>query len=488
MKKIISVLLLAAMLISAAAGCAESAEKTENTPSVTVSETDEETEEEKEKLDLPDRNLDGFTVTFITKSTGAFASLDVGMEEETGDGYNDAVYKRDLTVEDKYNCKIECEFSPGSTPIADAKNTIKANDDYYDVIYDGLGNIFSLAMESLAIDINTLEYINFEKPWWDSETNETLSVNHKLYATYGEHMIGAKSGLYCLFFNKKLVSDLNLTEPYDLARDGTWTMDRFTEIAKTGNADIDGDGKMTGNDQYGHITEGYSGYTFMVACDWTIGSKDDDDFPTICNFDDNFYAKAAKVTEALGDKDVTNYVGSVPGVTDIWGAFWSGAFVNNQFLFREGAMHDSPNLRNMDSDFGIVPIPKYDEKQERYFATNSIMNAQMMCIPVSASTPDDVAFVIEAMAYYSVDILTPVYYNVVLQGKTFRDDDSEEMLDIIFASKRFDIGAAFDLGGVRDIVVSAVTNNTGKLASELAKKEKSIAREIEKIVKKFTEE
>ena len=392
------------------------------------------------------------------------------------------------TVEEKYNCKIECVFSANNTPISDAKNTIAAQDDYYDVIYDGLGSIYNVAMENMVTDFYTLDYIDFSKPWWDSAMNDTLSVNGKLYATYGEHMIGPKSGLYCLFFSKKLVSDLNLTEPYEYVRDNTWTMDKFIEMAKTGNADLDGDGKMTGADQFGHITEGYSGYTFIVACGWTIGTKDENDMITINSFDDEFYAKADKITEALGDKEITNYVSAVPGVTDVWGAFWNGAFTNNQFLFREGAMHDSPDLREMDSDFGIVPIPKYNESQENYYSTNSVINAQMMCIPVSASSPDDVAYVLEAMAYYSVDILTPVYYNVVLQGKTFRDNDSEEMLDIIFASKVFDIGNAFDIGSVRDVIQDAVVNNTGKLASNLAKKEKAIAKKIADIAENFAEE
>jgi hypothetical protein len=182
---------------------------------------------------------------------------------------------------------------------------------------------------------------------------------------------------------------------------------------------------------------------------------------------------------------ITTYVNQPAGTADMWGAFWRDCFISNKMLFREGAMHDAPTLRDMDADFGILPMPKLNEAQERYYHTNSVYNAAMMCIPVSASEPSTVSFVVEAMAYESLYMLNPVYYEVVLQGKTFRDTESEEMLDIIFSSKTFDIGAAFNWGGIQNVFVTICSSPGSDFASSYAKIESSVITEMEKTIKTF---
>lgn len=487
MKKTIALLLLLTMLF-ASVSCAEKAGTTAASTDTTVAEQTTEGETEPQ-LALPASNFEGFTCTFIGKAPdgGAFGVKDVAVESETGDAFNDAVYRRNVIIEDAYNVNIEFIPSPDSSVCNYVNSSILAADDYYDVIYDGLQPVVSLSQNNSLIDLYTLDNFDFEKPWWDADVNKELSITGKLFVTYGEHMIGPKSGLYCLFFNKKLAENLTLGDLYQFVRDDKWTMEQFGTLASAGNFDLDGDGKMTSADQFGHITETYSGYTFMIAEGYKIASKDEDDLPILTVIDDNVYSKVDRMMSVLADKDITNYVGAVPGETDIWGAFWTGCFVADKFLFREGAMHDAPTLRDMDTDFGILPLPKYDDQQTRYYHTNSVYNAAMMCIPTSASDPDTVSFIIEAMAYYSKTMLTPVYYEVVLQGKTFRDNESEEMLDIIFNSKTFDIGAAFNWGGIQGIYTSICSNPKANFASSYAKIETKVATEMEKTIAIFSD-
>jgi hypothetical protein len=102
-----------------------------------------------------------------------------------------------------------------------------------------------------------------------------------------------------------------------------------------------------------------------------------------------------------------------------------------------------------------------------------------------ASDPASVSFVVEAMAYESLYMLNPVYYEVVLQGKTFRDTESEEMLDIIFSSKTFDIGAAFNWGGLQGLFTSICYSNNNNLASRYAAIENTVLVDIEKTIDTF---
>ena len=464
MKKI-SALFIAAVLALTAFACAGPSGPSDDTTAPSETAPAEET---RPQPALPESDLDGFTVTFIGKAadTGAFGVRDVAVEAEDGDAFNDTVYRRNRIIEEKYNCVIEFVPSPDAAVSAHVRPSIIAGDDYFDVIYDGLHPVVVLAQEESLIDLYSLEYFDFTKPWWDEAVCDELSILGELYVTYGEHMIGPKSGLYCLFFNK-------------------WTMDTFASLAVQGNKDLDGDGKWTIADQYGHVTESYSGYTFMVAQGYNIATKDENDMPVLTPIDDSVYARVDKMMMVLADPEITTYVNQPTGAADIWADFWRDCFVSGKMLFREGAMHDAPTLRDMDTDFGILPMPKYSEEQDRYYHTNSVYNAAMMCIPVSASDPDTVSFIVEAMAYESLYMLNPVYYEVVLQGKTFRDTESEEMLDIIFASKTFDIGAAFNWGGLQGVYTSICMSASSNFASRYAAVESNVIADMEKTVEIF---
>ena len=59
---------------------------------------------------------------------------------------------------------------------------------------------------------------------------------------------------------------------------------------------------------------------------------------------------------------------------------------------------------------------------------------------------------LEAMAYYSVDTLTTAYYDNALKSRYIRDEESGEMLDILFATRVYDLGFIFNWGGSGDII------------------------------------
>ena len=58
--------------------------------------------------------------------------------------------------------------------------------------------------------------------------------------------------------------------------------------------------------------------------------------------------------------------------------------------------------------------------------------------------------VLEHLAANSYRYVTDEYYEVVIQARTVRDNDSVEMLDIIFETVRYDCGMIFNFGGVVD--------------------------------------
>ena len=83
------------------------------------------------------------------------------------------------------------------------------------------------------------------------------------------------------------------------------------------------------------------------------------------------------------------------------------------------------------------------------------------------------------MGSLSKDTITKAYYDVTLNGKVARDDESSEMLDIIFNSAMTtDIGLAFNIGDITNTLKSMINSDTDNIASTLASTKESTIDEI----------
>jgi hypothetical protein len=105
-------------------------------------------------------------------------------------------------------------------------------------------------------------------------------------------------------------------------------------------------------------------------------------------------------------------------------------FAANQALFMSHrlAFSTRETMRNMEK-YGIIPCPKYDEQQEDYIT--ALVN-DVAAIPGVVADDQMSAVLLEAMQYYTYDIVRPQYYEIALKRKGTRDDESEKMLDMIF--------------------------------------------------------
>ena len=491
MQSKIIILLIFVILSFVITSCSDNKANVTEKNSLPETET-ADTEPLRQYPNIPDMDLGGYEIHFLARDpeTGTFGNHDISADEQNGDPVNDAVYIRNQVLTEKYNFSIKATFTTESakTPATVVKPSILANEDVYHIVYDGLTLLSPLATEKYLIDLNGLKYVDYAKPWWDEKSNDDLSIVHKLFFTYGEHMLGSKSGLYCIFYNKKMAEDYNLGDLYQYVRDDNWNWDVFAELAKNVNQDVNNNGKPDVEDIYGFVTEQYNAYTAMVGGGIKIALKDENGIPYLAMNTEKGVTGIGIIMKVFGDKNMTTYPSQISGVTNVWVDFWVDVFLANRMLFREGAMHDVPSMRNMDSDFGILPMPKVFPQQDRYYHTNSVWNAQMMSIPVTAGDLDKISFILEAMACESLYVLTPAYYDVQLKTKIARDNESKEMLDIIFDSKTFDIGAAYQWGNLISVYTSMAESRNTNFASAYASAEKGALAAMEKTLATLLEQ
>ena len=135
-------------------------------------------------------------------------------------------------------------------------------------------------------------------------------------------------------------------------------------------------------------------------------------------------------------------------------------FNTKKALFYSHTMFYMDYLRDLESDFGILPYPKFEATQENYGNLVSAWHSYFLCVPVMNKNMERTAIILEELAYRGKKILTPAYYEKTLVGQYTRDEESAEMLDIIFANLVYDVGIYYNIGGYKDQLTAMV--RTGK--------------------------
>ena len=138
---------------------------------------------------------------------------------------------------------------------------------------------------------------------------------------------------------------------------------------------------------------------------------------------------------------------------------------NDQGLFWMTTMGNIPSLREMESDFGVLPYPKLTEEQDSYYTTIAPYNSQFICVPLIQNDLERTGVITEALAYYGKSIVTPAYYDINLIGQSTRDEESSDMLDIIFDSLVFDIGYYYQIGPYNKNLILMVREYNRNFAS-----------------------
>ena len=87
---------------------------------------------------------------------------------------------------------------------------------------------------------------------------------------------------------------------------------------------------------------------------------------------------------------------------------------------------------------------------------------------------EETGAVMEALGYISQTTILPKINEVVLNEKIARDEDSKEMLDILFKNVSIDLNTVFDFGGSANILRSFAVGETENYVSEYAGKKTAI--------------
>ena len=444
--------------------------------------------------DLPDDiDLQQETIRIISRAQFRYCN-EFATGEITGETINHALYKRNVMVEHRLNCKIQTDVidSGNHGPVMDGiEPQLLSGTCEYDIIAGSM--YLSMIHASNGYYLDLMEFsdiIDIEKPYWSRKFIEQAKINNKLFTLTGDAALTTRQSVFMTVFNKELVKSYQMENPYELVRSGKWTIDKQIEMTTDIYQDLNNNGKQDSEDMYGYSISNRVGVdVWMSALDLKMVDRDvDGKITMVLNKDKYFtaYDKVYKLYYGNGGTYPYPTHGSDDEMYDIM-----DIFANGQVIFAANWLRglEQASVRNMKDAFGVLPNPKYDEAQPDYY---SFIHDQLTVLSIPFTVSDDraeniVAPFLEAMASESRETLIPQYYEVALKVKLIDAPDDAEMLDIISE------GICVDFvwmcqgsdGYLKTLLREGIKRGTPNIASNLAAKLKLAEKSLEKFTAKF---
>ncbi len=400
---------------------------------------------------------------------------DMYAEALNEDPINDSVFNRNKTIEDKYKIEISEIAASNATDLA--KKSIAAGLDEYDLIVIPSASQMTLALNGYLYRLDELEYLDPTQPWWDTNSYNSLSVAGAHFVIVGDIQIMDKDATWVMFFNKKMIEDYGLENPFDLVKNNQWTIEKQLEMVKAVTDDTNGDGNYTKEDTWGMVSTTFSPMGYFYGFGEQIATKNSDDIPELTMNTPRISQIVNYISQLCAKSSKLGYSG-VP--TDVQEVFEQG-----RGLFLGEVLQLAERLREMDTDFGLIPYPKFDADQEKYYSVVHSTTC-MVSVPLTITDEERTGIILEALCAESKYTLREAYYDTSLTTKFLRyDDGSSEMLDIIFDNRVYDLGFINDWGSYYTSFVALFTSDSTDFASMYSKNESKAIKAIDQVVDKY---
>ena len=264
--RITAALLLAALLLPA---CAQkdttpndTSANTESTAPDTGTTTADPNDRSNVKDSVPDGlKYDGETVRILYRGeddgTGMIELYDVRGTDNVGDYVTDAVYARNVSVEERFG--ITLEITPtnsgdlGQTSTFIRQLVVSGSDEYDYLNTTGNTNIVN-SLNIYLRDLANLPYVDYSEPWWWNHAIDAVSLDGKTYNyIFGDGLINCYVKTGVVYYNKAIYENLwgDPDVMYETVMNGEWTIDKMTELTAAAYSDANGDGVENEGDLFG---------------------------------------------------------------------------------------------------------------------------------------------------------------------------------------------------------------------------------------------
>lgn len=442
------------------------------------------TEEETTSYPVPEiKDLNGYTYRIFVASNEMWGPVHFAPDgEQNGNLINDALYRREAFIEEKYSCNVE--YTIDSNLLQTLGNHVSTGTDLCEAVYMSGTNTFSAATSGYVLDINSLEGLELEQPWWDQRIQKEYLIGDRLFTLEGDMNMLDELRTICVVFNKELYNNFNFNElygtPYELVENNKWTYDTLLEMIKGVTSE-----PATEDGMWGMVSEVSAPYYFFLGQGEKTLTNNGGEFTVNIGAESvsNMLQKTIQLTKNPDVMIVNNGVWF--GGSDVWNNA-TKVFKSGNALFRSNALSSVNGLLDMSSDYGILPVPNNGLTPE-YYCYVSGGNHHPLSFPSNLANVEDAMLITEAITYYSRFTtsesnasLRDAFYYVLADYRLARSPEDTRMLDIFFDSKTFDVDQAAKITGLESSIWAlAKAANVDGVASSITSTSKTAKRSIQ---------
>jgi len=368
---------------------------------------------------------------------------------------NEAIRERNNRAESYLNCHIKelaiTSDRVGREMLSYVRNELAGGQHTFDICAPSIYDCGTLAAEGSFLNLIEIPSLNTQNPWWDQSFNSSMTINGCLYFTLGDIGLFNKNATPVVYFNKNLAGDHGL-EPsvlYGLVRDNKWTFDKAYEYAKLLSVDVDDNAVIDFNDKVGWAGQADDTWNFFFASGERIVTQSGEKTLELTMFGGRSVNVAEKMYTMFRDTDhyisANNYF-NVSGTPTY--ECTGKAFLEGRVMFFSDNMAFMHFFAGMDDEFGVLPTPKFDDAQDDYFSLINPWTGNAFALPAVLSEEDAyyAGGLLDVMGYYSVETVAYEYVQRTLKYQKTRDDDSVDMIQLIFDTRGCDIGIIYNIG------------------------------------------
>ena len=459
----IAMLLAAVLSLSVFASCGGSDTPAADTTASGTNAVDTTAEDTTLTDDVPALDFGGAHLRTVQQTPGSYGFF---AEEQTGEVVNDTIYARNSAIAERFNIVIDPTIVEDYTAVSTRVSaSVLAGADDYDLVLSQIFRSGRDALSGLFYDWNSIKYIDLSKPWYNQSLNDA-AVGGKLYMLESDLSISYIMQTWMMLYNKTKAEEYqSFPDLYQTVRDGKWTIDLLNTLSADIYTDVNGDSTRDMGDFYGFagISGGCLLAAYVYASDATLTELTDDLKMEHTISSEKTISVLEKISLLFSTGEGT-YATSGAGR-----ALRKTFFPTGNVMFMPAQVDDLcwDEMRSFNDEFGVLPMPKYDEKQADYYTVVD-GGADILTVPATAQNTDMIGAVVEAMSAISYNEVMPAYINMALEQKGTRDEDSIEMLRMILDSRVIDFSYLYDCSKGWVMKLPTIIKNAESISSTIA--------------------
>ncbi|MBO5797323.1 MAG: carbohydrate ABC transporter substrate-binding protein, partial [Clostridia bacterium] len=341
-------------------------------------------------------DLNGYEFTVVDYMDGRWN------KDQSGTPYGDAWIQIMDEVETLYNCKITANYIGAGEMFNSIQPEIAAGGKYADLIISTEWQYGYFLGAGVMMDLNTLD-VNWDNEWWNQSLRKTTSYGGKSFVGGGSFVFDTM-WTWLLYYNEAIWNQHGFEDPYKLVDEGRWTQDLFAQYCREAAEDRDNSGQLDSMEDVWGLLAHHSDF-----CDaWYQGmggkffraNENTGKVEMACN-DERTFAVVEKMYNMI-KKDKTYCTVELPTEAEKVAAFCEGKALF--YAYRPGI----GGLQDMEDDWGVLPMPKFDEAQEEYLSGVD-HNASVFGVTNTNQDTREVSILLEALGRHAM-ILEDIYW------------------------------------------------------------------------------